>query len=78
MPRHAAAPTAAAHTSVLPPTVHSTTESTYCGSLQRCLSGFGNVGTAGAAGAPDAAVLGALAVSVAAAGCIPQCFAVAH
>lgn len=59
-------------------TVHSTTESTYSGSLRCCRSGFGNVGTAGVAGAPVAAVLGPLAVFVAAAGCIPQCFAVAH
>lgn len=65
------------HTPQCSPTVHSATESTYSGSPQRYRPGFGNVGTAGAAGAPVAAVLGALAEFVAAAGCIPQCFAVA-
>lgn len=61
-----------------PPRSHGTTELTYSGSPQRCQPGFGNAGTAGVAGAPVAAALGALAAFVAAAGCIPQCFAAAH
>lgn len=55
-----------------------TTESTYFESLKHCQSGFGNVGTAVVAAVPVAAVLVALAVFVAAAGCIPQCFAAGH
>lgn len=77
--------------SVLPPTrprhsgrsqrsneVHSATESAYFGSLKRCQSGFGNVGIAFAAVAAVAAALGAVAVFVAAAECIPQCLAAGH
>lgn len=59
-------------------TAHSTTESAYFESLKHCQSGFGNVGTAFVAAAPVAAVLVALAVFVAAVGCIPQCFAAGH
>lgn len=58
--------------------VHSATESAYFGSLKHRQSGFGNVGIASAAVAPVAAVLAALVVFVAAAGCIPQCFAAGH
>lgn len=60
-------------------TVHSATESAYFGSLKHCQSGFGNVGIAFVAVAPVAVVLAAVAVfAAAAAGCIPQCFAVGH
>lgn len=58
--------------------VHSATESAYFGSLKHCQSGFGNVGIASVADAPVAAVLAALVVFAAAAGCIPQCLAAGH
>lgn len=81
MPQRAAAFTAVAQGEDVDAlrTVHGATESAYFGSLRRCQSGFGNVGIASAAVAPVAAVLAALAVfAAAAAGCIPQCFAVGH
>lgn len=61
---------------------HSATESAYFESLKQCLSGFGNVGIAfvavAAVAVAVAVVLAAVAVFAAAAGCIPQCFAVGH
>lgn len=55
--------------------VHSATEWAYFWILKHCQSDFGNVGIAFVAVAPVAVVLVALAVFVAVAGCIPQCFA---
>lgn len=53
------------------------TESAYFESLKHCKSGFGNVDTVFVAVEAAAVVLVAVvAVSVAAAGYIPQCFAV--
>lgn len=56
--------------------VRSATESACFGSLTHCQSGFGNVGIVFAA--VVAVALAAVAVFAAAAGCIPQCFAVGH
>lgn len=58
--------------------VFSATESAYFGSLKHCQFGSGNVGIVFAAVAAVAAVPAAAAALVAAAGCIPQCFAVGY
>lgn len=68
MPRRAADSTAVISRRPTP-LVRSATESAYFGSRKHCPSGFGNVGIAFVADAPAAAA------EIAAAGCIPQCFA---